>query len=78
MDKDIIIKNLQEQIEELKIKLEMEDQVKKGEVIINIELQQRIESKEVQIEEIIKINKKLVESIAELRVRLKKLIIKTD
>jgi|LakMenEpi03Aug12_release.lakeMendotaPanAssembly.Ray.scaffolds.fasta_scaffold541792_2 hypothetical protein len=78
MDKDIIIKNLQEQIEELKIKLEMEDQVKKGEVIINIELQQRIESKDVQIEEIIKINKKLVESIAELRVRLKKLIIKTD
>ncbi len=78
MDKDTIIKNLQEQIEELKIKLEMEDQVKKGEVIINIELQQRIESKDVQIEEIIKINKKLVESIAELRVRLKKLIIKTD
>jgi hypothetical protein len=78
MDKDIIIKNLQEQIEELKIKLEMEDQVKKGEVVINTELQQRLESKDVQIEEIIKINKKLVESIAELRVRLKKLIIKTD
>jgi len=78
MDKDIIIKNLQEQIEELNVKLEMEDQVKKGEVIINIELQQRIESKDVQIEEIIKINKKLVESIAELRVRLKKLIIETD
>jgi len=78
MDKDIIIKNLQEQIEELNVKLEMEDQVKKGEVIINIELQQRIESKDVQIEEILKINKNLIESISKLRIRLKKLIIETD
>jgi hypothetical protein len=68
MDKDQIIKELEE-------KLQMETMVKKSESILNQELLERIEKLELHKETLIEINEKYSNVIGKLRVRLKKLIV---
>jgi len=67
MDKDQIIKDLEE-------KLSREKAVKRSEVIMNTELLARIEKYELHIETLLKINEDYSNKIGELRARLKKLI----
>jgi hypothetical protein len=67
-EKDILIKELQNA-------LDMEVSVKNSEVIMNKELLERIEKKDLHLETLSKINDKYSNAIAELRVRLKKLIV---
>ena len=69
MDKDQIIKELEE-------KLQMETMVKKSEVILNQELLERIEKLELHKETLIEINEKYSETISRLRARLKELVVK--
>jgi hypothetical protein len=68
MDKDQIIKDLEE-------KLSREKAVKRSEVIMNTELLARIEKYELHIETLLKINEDYSNKIGELRARLKKLIV---
>ena len=68
MDKDQIIKDLEE-------KLSREKAVKRSEVIMNIELLARIEKYQLHIETLLKINEEYSDKIGELRSRLKKLIV---
>jgi chaperonin cofactor prefoldin len=68
MDKDQIIKDLEE-------KLSREKAVKRSEVIMNTELLARIEKYELHIETLLKINEEYSDKIGELRSRLKKLIV---
>ena len=68
MDKDQIIKELEE-------KLQMETMVKKSEALLNQELLERIEKLELHKETLIQINEKYSNIIGKLRVRLKKLIV---
>jgi len=68
------IKELKDQINELDQKLKMEILVKKSEVQLNQELKERIEKHELHIETLIKINEEYSNKIAELRLKLKKLI----
>jgi hypothetical protein len=65
MDKDDIIKNLNE-------KLEAEIFVKKNEVLINAAYKQVITKLEDQIQTLVEINEKLYNDVAELKERLKK------
>lgn len=68
MDKDQIIKELEE-------KLQMEIMVKKSESLLNQELLERVEKLELHKETLIEINEKYSNIIGKLRVRLKKLIV---
>jgi len=68
MDKDQIIKDLEE-------KLSREKAVKRSEVIMNTELLARIEKYQLHIETLLKINEEYSDKIGELRSRLKKLIV---
>jgi chaperonin cofactor prefoldin len=65
MDKDDIIKSLNE-------KLEAEIFVKKNEVLINAAYKQVITKLEDQIQTLVEINEKLYNDVAELKERLKK------
>jgi chaperonin cofactor prefoldin len=69
MDKDQIIKELQE-------KLQIEIAVKKSEVELNKELLERIEKHQLHIETLVKINEDYSVMIGKLRARLKELIVK--
>jgi hypothetical protein len=69
MDKDQIIKELEE-------KLQMEVMVKKSEVLLNKELLERVEKHQLHIETLIEINEKYSDTIGKLRARLKELIVK--
>ena len=64
MDKDKII-------EELKQKIEEEKAVKKSEVLLNKELLERIEKLNLQIETLLDINESFQNKIARLRILLK-------
>jgi len=68
MDKDQIIKELEE-------KLEMEIMVKKSESLLNQELLERIEKLELHKETLLKINENYSNNISKLRIKLKKLIV---
>jgi hypothetical protein len=68
MDKDQIIKELEE-------KLQMEIMVKKSESLLNQELLERVEKLELHKETLIEINEKYSNIIGKLRLRLKKLIV---
>jgi hypothetical protein len=70
-DKDQRIKELEEQ-------LQMEISVKKSEVMLNKELNERIEKHLLHIETLVNINEKYSDTIGILRARLKELIIKTN
>ena len=75
-DKDIIIKELETKVQELQEELEMANAVKKTEVALNRGFKHQLEVKDIQIEEIVEINKKMLEKNAELRIRLKDLSVK--
>jgi hypothetical protein len=70
-----MIDELQNKIKELEEKLEMEKAVKKSEVLLNKELQERIEKHQLHIETLIEINEKYSNIICKLRARLKQLIV---
>jgi chaperonin cofactor prefoldin len=68
---------MQESIEDLKLKLDMERQVKESEVMLNKELKERIEKLELHIETLLKINEEFSNTIGKLRARLKELVVKS-
>jgi hypothetical protein len=83
INKDIVIFNLKKEIkdkefliENLKDKLNQEISVKKSEVILNLELKERIEKYELHIETLLQINEGYSNTIGRLRTRLKELIIR--
>ena len=61
---------------ELEEKLQMEIAVKKSEIMLNKELQERIEKYQLHIETLIEINEKYSDTIGRLRARLKEFIVK--
>ena len=67
---------LEQRIKELEEQLEMEISVKKSEVMLNKELNERIEKYQLHIETLIEINEKYSDTIGKLRARLKELIVK--
>ena len=67
---------LENKIKELEEKLQMETMVKYSEVLLNKELQERIEKLELHKETLIEINEKYSDIIGRLRVRLKQFIVK--
>ena len=70
------IENREFLIEDLKSKLNQEISVKKSEVILNLELKERIEKYELHIETLLQINEGYSNTIGRLRTRLKELIIR--
>jgi len=72
-----MIDELQNKIKELEEKLEMEKAVKKSEVLLNKELQERVEKHQLHIETLIEINEKYSDTIGKLRARLKELVVKS-
>jgi hypothetical protein len=76
MDKDLIIKQLEEKIQEWEEKYQMEKSVKQSEVILNSELNERIEKHQLHIETLLKINEDYSNLIGKLRARLKELVVK--
>jgi chaperonin cofactor prefoldin len=70
------IENREFLIEDLKSKLNQEISVKKSEVVLNLELKERIEKYELHIETLLKINEEYSSTIGRLRARLKELIVK--
>jgi hypothetical protein len=66
-----------QKIIELENELTMEKMVKKSEVLLNKELQERIEKLELHKETLIEINEKYSDTIGKLRARLKELIVKS-
>ena len=75
-DKDLLIKELEEKVQELEEKYQMEKGVKQSEVMLNSELNERIEKHQLHIETLIKINEDYSNLIGKLRARLKELIVK--
>jgi|APGre2960657404_1045060.scaffolds.fasta_scaffold239970_2 hypothetical protein len=75
-DKDLLIKELEEKVQELEEKYQMEKGVKQSEVMLNSELNERIEKYQLHIETLIKINEDYSNLIGKLRARLKELIVK--
>jgi len=71
-----MIQELENKIKELEEKLQMEIMVKKSEVLLNKELQERIEKHQLHIETLIEINEKYSDTIGKLRARLKEIIVK--
>jgi hypothetical protein len=67
--------NLEDKIKELEEKLQMEIAVKKSEVMLNKDFQERIEKLELHKETLIEINEKYSNIICKLRTRLKQLIV---
>jgi DNA-directed RNA polymerase subunit H (RpoH/RPB5) len=61
-------------IEELTLNLEMAEQVKKSEVLLNKDLKEIIEKQKIYIETLQKINEDFCDKIAKLRIKLNKLI----
>ena len=76
IDKDLLIKELEEKVKELEEKLQMETSVKKSEVMLNSELNERIEKHQLHIETLLKINEDYSNLIGKLRARLKELVVK--
>ncbi len=76
IDKDLLIKELEEKVKELEEKYQMEKSVKKSEVMLNSELNERIEKHQLHIETLLKINEDYSNLIGKLRARLKELVVK--
>jgi hypothetical protein len=68
----------EQRIKELEEQLQMEISVKNSEVMLNKELNERIEKHLLHIETLIKINEKYSDTIGILRARLKELIVKIN
>jgi hypothetical protein len=73
-DKDLYIKELEEKIKELEEKVLVETMVKKSEVMLNKELNERMEKYQLHIETLREINEKYSDLIAKLRTTLKKIV----
>jgi hypothetical protein len=73
-DKDLLIKELEEKVKELEEKYQMEKGVKQSEVMLNTELNERIEKYQLHIETLRNINEHYSNLIGKLRVRLKEII----
>jgi chaperonin cofactor prefoldin len=73
-DKDLYIKELKEKIKELEEKVIVETMVKKSEVMLNKELNERMEKYQLHIETLREINEKYSDLIAKLRTTLKKIV----
>ena len=78
MEKEYLrqIEEFKSKIKELEEKLQMEIAVKKSEVMMNKNLNERIETQQIYIETLLKINENLSEKIGILNNRLKELVIK--
>jgi len=70
-DKDIVIRELEQKVKELTEELSMATSVKETEVIITKSLRDTLEIKEIEVEELAKLNRKLVRRMAELRNQIK-------
>ena len=73
-DKDLYIKELEEKVQELEEKYQMEKGVKQSEVMLNAELNERIEKHLLHIETLRNINEHYSNLIGKLRARLKDII----
>jgi hypothetical protein len=73
-DKDLLIKELEEKVKELEEKYQMEKGVKQSEVMLNAELNERIEKYQLHIETLRNINEHYSNLIGKLRARLKEII----
>ena len=78
MEKEYLrqIEEFKSKIKELEEKLQMEIAVKKSEVMMNKNLNERIETQQIYIETLLKINEEYSNTIGRLRARLKELIIR--
>ena len=77
MDNNQLLKELEEKnktIVDLQEKFQLEKAVKESEVMLNKELNERIEKHLLHIETLIEINEKFSNTIGKLRARLKDLI----
>jgi len=70
-DKDIVIRELEQKVKELTEELSMAESIKQTEVIITKSLRDTLEIKEIEVEELAKLNRKLVRRMAELRNQIK-------
>ena len=70
-DKDIVIRELEQKVKELTEELSMATSVKETEIIITKSLRDTLEIKEIEVEELAKLNRKLVRRMAELRNQIK-------
>ena len=68
------LKQLEQENLDLKSKLDMEMQVKKSEVMLSKELKERIETLELQLQIVLKINEEFCNKVAKLRRINKELI----
>lgn len=66
---------LKEEIEKLKEEKQQEINVKKSEVSLNQDLTKQIETQKIYIETLSKINDDFIKQIAELRIRLKNIVL---
>ena len=70
-DKDIVIRELEQKVKELTEELSIATSVKETEIIITKSLRDTLEIKEIEVEELAKLNRKLVRRMAELRNQIK-------
>ena len=70
-DKDIVIRELEQKVKELTEELSIATSVKETEIIITKSLRDTLEIKEIEVEELANINRKLVRRMAELRNQIK-------
>ena len=68
------LKQLEQENLDLKSRLSMETEVKKSEVMLNKELKERIETLELQLQTVLKINEEFCNKVAKLRRINKELI----
>ena len=66
-------KQLEAKVKELETKLEEEISVKKSEVLMNAQLKEEKERREIAIETLQKLNNEFIVKLAELRCKIKKL-----
>lgn len=66
---------LKEEIEKLKEEKQQEINVKRSEVSLNQDLTKQIETQKIYIETLSKINDDFIKQIAELRIRLKNIVL---
>lgn len=68
------IDKLENELEELKDKLSLEQSLKKSEILMNDDLKKSNERKELIIQHLAELNDQLIEKVIVLKLRLKKII----
>jgi len=71
----IKINFLKEELEKIKQEKQHENNVKRSEVALNQDLTKQIETQKIYIETLSKINDDFIKQIAELRIRLKNIVL---